>query len=164
MTFYRPSSPHRRGLCMNGRYAPAILAVRRSRTIFTESVSPNARIFVPHPHLHPQSNCCRNSLIALSSISANFSCQHKTERAPPWRPRLQGSRFELDIFLNLCDCVIARTFCDRFLPQGIFKMHEPRGWKIFDRLCANHVAELAPCRVQMDMYLSCKIYLWLPTG
>ena len=162
MTFSRPSSPRRRGLCMIGRYAPDILAVRKSRTIFTDSNSPNERILVPHPCLHPQSNCCRNSLIALSFISDNFSYQHKTERAPPWRPRLQG-RFEPDIFLNLCDCVIARTFCYCIHPR-VSLQDQPGGWKIFDPLSANHVAGLTTCRVQIYLYLSWKIYLYLPTG
>ena len=162
MTFWRPSSPRRRGLCMIGRYAPAILAVRRSRTIFTECVSPNARIFAPHPHLHPQLNCCRNCLIALSSISDIFSCQHKTERAPPCWPPLPG-RFELDIFLNLCDCDDCADFLLYIHPR-VSSKDQPGGWKIFDPLCANYVAGLATCRVQIYLYLSCKIYLYLPTG
>ena len=135
MTFSRPSSPRRRGLCMIGRYAPAILPVRRSRTIFTESVSPNARIFAPHSHLHPQLNCCRNSLIALSSISDNFSCQHKTVRAPPCWPRFLQGRFEPGIFFNLCDCVDCADFCYCYPPQGIFTRSTRRVKDFWSTVC-----------------------------
>ena len=134
---------------------PASLDVRRSRTILTALTSPSARIFSAHWHLHPQLNPCRNSIIVLSCFWANFCSQQSTERAPPWLPPPLQGLVELCMLLNCVSLLIARTL--RYLYPRVSK-DQPGGCKISDLMCANHFAGFAPCRVQIDIYISCKIF------